>query len=115
MLACERKFFHPAEVNIAVPVTMNMFSIMRSAFLNTFNSQRDASFPSHEHDGPFCDLAQRIQVEQYHDMKVCLGREWFHDHKSALMRATRGFVYLKELTLDAFYDHARALQERMER
>ncbi len=51
--------FHPAEADICVPVSLNMFSVMESAFLNTFVSQREASFPSYEHDGPFCQLAQK--------------------------------------------------------
>ena len=46
--------FHPAEANLYVPVSLNMFSVMESAFMNTFVSQREASFPSHEYDGPFC-------------------------------------------------------------
>jgi glucosamine-6-phosphate deaminase len=102
--------FHPAEANVYVPVSLNMFSILRSAFLNTFNSQKTASFPSHEYDGPFCDLAQRIQAEQYQMVKTCLGRQWFHEHPSALIRATRGLVFLEELSLPEFYARSRELK-----
>ena len=91
-----------------------MFSIMERAFLNTFNSQKNASFPSYEHDGPFCELAQRIQVEQYQHIKTCLGREWFHEHTSALMRATRGLAFLRELSLEEFYEHSRQLKHLTE-
>jgi glucosamine-6-phosphate deaminase len=106
--------FHPSEANRYVPVSMNMFSIMESAFLNTFVSQRDASFPSYDHDGPFCELAQRIQVEQYQAIKTCLGREWFAEHPSALVRATRGLVFLREMTLDEFRHSARQLRRAAE-
>jgi len=106
--------FHPSEANRYVPVSMNMFSIMESAFLNTFVSQRDASFPSYEHDGPFSELAQRIQVEQYQAIKTCLGREWFAEHPSALVRATRGLVFLREMTLDEFRHSARQLRQAAE-
>lgn len=106
--------FHPSEANLYVPVSLNMFSIMHSAFMNTFISQRDASFPSHEHDGPFSELAQRIQVEQYRKVKTCLGREWFQEHPSALIRATRGLVFLKEMDLQGFYAHSRALRQAAE-
>ena len=37
--------FHPSEANIFVPVSLNMFSILDNAFMNTFISQKDASFP----------------------------------------------------------------------
>ena len=79
--------FHPSEANVFVPVSLNMFSVMHDAFMNTFVTQKDASFPSHEHDGPFSQLAQQIQVEQYQMLKTCLGREWFYEHPSALIRA----------------------------
>ncbi len=97
--------FHPAEANVYVPVSLNMFSVMESAFLNTFVSQREASFPSHEHDGPFCELAQKIQVEQYQMLKTCLGREWFAEHPSPLIRATRGLVFLREMNARGVLAH----------
>ena len=103
--------FHPCEANIFVPVSLNMFALMHSAFMNTFISQKDASFPSYEHDGPFSELAQRIQVEQYQKIKVCLGREWFQRHPSPLIRATRGLVFLTEMGLEEFYAHSRALRQ----
>lgn len=106
--------FHAAEANVYVPVSLNMFSVMHSAFLATFVSQREASFPSHEHDGPFCELAQRIQVEQYQTLKTCLGREWFAEHPSPLIRATRGFVFLREMDLEEFAQMASRLREATE-
>jgi glucosamine-6-phosphate deaminase len=106
--------FHPAEANVYVPVSLNMFAIMHNAFMNTFLSQKDASFPSHEHDGPFSELAQKIQVDQYQTLKICLGREWFHENPSALIRATRGLVFLREMDLEAFSQSSRKLRQLLE-
>ena len=106
--------FHPSEANIFVPVSLNMLAIMQNSFVNTFISQKDASFPSPEHDGPFSELAQRVQVEQYQKIKICLGREWFQEHPSPLIRATRGLVYLKELTLTEFYQRSRDMRQAAE-
>ncbi|NOX38110.1 MAG: glucosamine-6-phosphate deaminase [Calditrichaeota bacterium] len=106
--------FHPAEANIFVPVSLNMFSILQNSFVNSFLSQREASFPSYEHDGPFSELAQKIQVEQYQTLKTCLGREWFYEHESPLIRATRGLVFLKELSLPEFYKLSRELRQALE-
>ena len=91
-----------------------MFSVMHSAFMNTFISQKDASFPSHEYDGPFSQLAQRIQVEQYQKIKTCLGREWFYKHPNALIRATRGFVFLREMSPAEFLSSCRELRKSVE-
>jgi glucosamine-6-phosphate deaminase len=106
--------FHPAEANVYVPVSLNMFSVMDSAFRNTFVSQREASFPSPEHDGPFCELAQKIQVQQYQAMKICLGRQWFAEHESPLIRATHGLVFLDEMSVSELGQRARALRQNTE-
>ena len=106
--------FEPNEADIFVPVSLNMFSVMHDAFMNTFISQRDASFPSYEHDGPFSELAQQVQVDQYQKIKTCLGREWFHEHSSPLIRATRGLVFIKEMDLGEFYERSRALKQAAE-
>ncbi len=106
--------FHPCEANVFVPVTLAMFSTMEDAFMNSFITQKDASFPSHEYDGPFSQLAQRVQVEQYRTIKTCLGREWFYSHPNALIRATRGFVFLHEMSPDEFFHSCRELRQSIE-
>ncbi len=106
--------FDPSEANVFAPVTLAMFSIMHDAFVNSFITQKAASFPSPEHDGPFSQLAQRIQVEQYRKIKTCLGREWFHNHPSALIRATRGFVFLREMSPEQFFTSCRELRQSIE-
>ena len=106
--------FHPAEANLYVPISLNMFAIAQNAFMNTFSSQREASFPSYEHDGPFCELAQKIQVEQYQAVKTCLGRQWFHEHPSAMIRATRGLIFLREMSLPELYRRSRELRRSAE-
>jgi glucosamine-6-phosphate deaminase len=106
--------FDPSEVDIFVPVSLCMFSVMEQAFMNSFLSQKNASFPSYEYDGPFSHLAQQIQVRQYQRIKCCLGREWFYHHDSPLIRATRGLVYLKEMQTEEFYQSCRKLRKSVE-
>ena len=106
--------FDPSEANMFVPVSLSMFSVMHDAFMNAFMSQRDASFPSYEHDGPFSELAQRIQVEQYQKIKTCIGREWFYNHPNPLIRGTRGFIFMKEMNPEEFYSSCRKLRRSIE-
>ncbi len=106
--------FHPSEATIFVPVSLNMLTLQHSSFVNTYLSQRDASFPSYEMDGPFSQLAQKIQVQQYEVLQTCLGREYFYEHPSALIRATRGFVFLKSMGLEEFYTESLALKRLTE-
>jgi len=106
--------FHPAEANVFIPVSLNMFALQNNAFKNSFISQREASFPSYAYDGPFSELAQQIQVEQYQMLKTFLGREFFNEHKSALLRAARGMAFIKTMNLQKLYRHSRELRKRTE-
>ncbi|MEO8231438.1 MAG: glucosamine-6-phosphate deaminase, partial [Ignavibacteriota bacterium] len=90
--------FHPAEANIFIPVSLNSMAIMENTFLNSYGSQRAASFPSWEYDGPFSRLAQRIQVEQYRTIRLCLGKDFFLKHTHPRVQAAYGMVFLKELS-----------------
>lgn len=102
--------FNPAEADLFVPVSLNTLSLMHTSFLTCFGSQRAASFPSYEHDGPFSELAQKILVEQYRMIKTCLGRDYFLKHPHPRLRAAHGLIYLKEMDLPYFYRKVRELK-----
>ena len=106
--------FHPSEANIYVPVSLNSMTILDSAFRNCFGSQKDASFPSYEYDGPFSKLAIKIQAEQFQKMKICLGREFFNENPHPRVRAMHGLCFLRKLTLPEFYERTLELRKKME-
>jgi len=106
--------FHPSEANHFVPVTHNTRAILNDAFMHSFGSQKAASFPSYEYDGPFSGLAQKIQVEQYQMMKTLLGRDYFYQNSDSRIRSTRGFVYLKVMEMDEFYEQSIKLRNSTE-
>jgi glucosamine-6-phosphate deaminase len=106
--------FHPAEANIYIPVSLNSMAILENTFLNSYGSQRAASFPSWEYDGPFSRLAQRIQVEQFQTIRLSLGKDYFLKHPHPRVQAAYGMVYLKELSLEEFYAHSSELRKLTE-
>lgn len=106
--------FHPAEANIYIPVSLSSFAITEDTFMNSFISQKDASFPSWEFDGPFCRLAQRVQVDQYKTIRTCLGDEYFLNNENKRVRAAKGIIFLKEMSLDEFFQHSRELRKLTE-
>ncbi|MFH1856897.1 MAG: glucosamine-6-phosphate deaminase [Candidatus Omnitrophota bacterium] len=103
--------FHPAEADIIVPVSMNSLAIIKESFNNCFASQRSASFPSYEYDGPFCDLAQKIMTEQYAVIKTCLGRDFFYNSLNPRLRATRALNLLRSMTPEEFFKEASSLKK----
>ena len=106
--------FHPAEANVYVPVSLNSMAIMEDTFANSFGSQRDASFPSYELDGPFSRLAQKIQAEQFQMIKTCLGQDYFNENDHPRLRACHGFCFIKKMTVSDFIEQTMALRKIME-
>ncbi len=106
--------FHPAEVNTFIPSSLNSLTVLNNIFYNCFGSQKNASFPSYEYDGPFSKLAQKIMVEQYRDIKSCLGEEFFFKSDHPKLRATHAFIYLKKMDLNEFIRHSLELKKIME-
>jgi glucosamine-6-phosphate deaminase len=106
--------FKPAEADCMVPVSLNTLSLIHTAFMNCFGSQAAASFPSYEYDGPFSELAQKTQVEQYSMIKTCLGRDFFLKHPHPRLRAARGMIFLKDMDLARFFTKVRELKKATE-
>lgn len=106
--------YHLADANAYIPVTLNTFAILQNSFMNSFGSQAEASFPSYEHDGPFSELAQKIQVEQYQMLKTLLGRAFFYESEDSRTRSTRGVVLLKKMTMDEFFERSGEIKKTTE-
>jgi len=106
--------FQPSEVSTIIPVSLQSISTLNHMFLECFESQRDAEFPAYEIQGPFCAMSQKVQVEQYDMIETALGYEWFHNHDSPLIRATRGLVFLREMSLQQLLEESRALRQQTE-
>jgi len=106
--------FHPSEATTMVPVSLNSLSVLESVFNDCFGSQRTASFPSYELDGPFSQLSRKVLVEQYQWMKLCLGRSYFNESEHPRLRGAHGMVYLKKMSLEEFYAQSIEMRKRME-
>jgi len=106
--------FHPAEADVFVPVSLNSMAVMESMFTYSFGSQRDASFPSYELDGPFSRLAQKIQADQFQTVKTCLGDDYFNENSHPRLRACHGLCFIKKMTMAEFLEQTTALKKKME-
>ena len=106
--------FLPTEANVFTPASLNSMSVLNSSFKECYISQVDASFPSHEYDGPFSELAQKIWVSQFEEVQLLLGKDYFYQNENLKIRATHGMVYHKEMEVDEFLTHARKLEKSME-
>jgi len=106
--------FDPAEANLMFPVSLNAMAVLRDTFMTCYLSQKEASFPSYELDGPFCDLTQKIWVEQHATMELVLGKDFWYQNEHPHLRATHGLVFLKEMTVADFLSRARSLEESVE-
>jgi glucosamine-6-phosphate deaminase len=106
--------FEPYEVSTIIPVSLQTIATLNHMFLNSFESQKEAEFPAYELNGPFCSMSQKVQVEQYNIVETCLGYKWFHNHPSPLIRATRGLIFLREMSVSELVRETRALRKQTE-
>lgn len=73
-----------------------------------------ASFPSPDHDGTFSEWSAASQREQRQQLGVVLGEDFFRTHPDAKVRASTGYVFLKEMDRAAFVDSAAEIRSRVE-
>lgn len=106
--------FHPAESNVFVPASSSTMASMVDSFMNCFGSQKYASFPSYEYDGPFCHQAQALWVEQFDMLQTCLGERFFTESPIPRLRAAAGFVFFRDMSLEEFSGSARTLAKAAE-
>jgi len=96
------------------PVSIAQLTALEDSFLNSFASQKDASFPSYAFDGPFSGLARKIQVHQYVQIQDLLGEEFFIRNQDPRLRAAHGMLFIKSLTTKELFDLSRQLRKSTE-
>lgn len=106
--------YHPADVEVIVPVSLNALAILDTSFSQCYLSQVNASFPSYQHDGKFSELTQKVWVEQLKQIQFLLGKNFFYQHEKPLVRATHGLVYIREMSVEQFLRQAEELEKSME-
>ncbi len=106
--------FLPFEANVFVPVSLNSMAVLNQSFRDCYVSQVNASFPSPAYDGPFSDLSQQVWVEQFKQVQLILGKDFFYENESPKIRGTHGMVYYKEMFINEFLQHARELEKSVE-
>ena len=106
--------FAPEEANVMIPVSLGEMNAMDSIFSNCYLSQVDASFPSHELNGRFSALAQKIWVNQLKDIQLLLGKDFFYQNSDPKLKSAHGMIFLQEMTVEDFLKHAQKLEKSIE-
>lgn len=106
--------YNPWDVETLVPVSLNALATLDKSFSECYVTQVNASFPSYQLDGKFSDVAQRVWVDQHKQIQFLLGKNFFYENDSALLRATHGMIYLHELNVEQFLEEAFSLEKSME-
>ena len=106
--------YNPWDVEVIVPVSLNALATLNKSFSECYVTQVNASFPSYQYDGMFSELTQRNWFEQHKQIQFLLGKNFFYENSSPLLRATHGMVYLRELNVEQFIEEASKLGKSME-
>ncbi len=105
--------YNPWDVEVIVPVSLNSLATLDKSFTECYITQVNASFPSYQLDGKFSELTQRVWFEQHKQIQLLLGKNFFYQNESPLLRATHGVIYHRELTVDQFLEEASKLGAAM--
>jgi glucosamine-6-phosphate deaminase len=106
--------YHPSQVQMIVPVSLNSLDILETSFSESYRSQVNASFPSYEFDGKFSELTRKIWVKQLKQIQLILGKNYFYENEHPLIRATHGLVFIKDMNTEQFISMASELEQIME-
>ncbi len=106
--------YQPHDVELIVPVSLNSLATLNQSFAECYLSQVNASFPSYQLDGKFSELAQKTWVEQHKQIQFLLGKNYFYENESPLLRATHGLVYARELNVEQFLGIAFSMEKSTE-
>jgi len=106
--------YNPWDVEVIVPVSLNALATLNKSFAECYVTQVNASFPSYQHDGKFSELTQRVWFEQHKQIQFLLGKNFFYQNDSPLLRATHGMVYIRDLSVKEFLEEASNLGKSME-
>ena len=106
--------YNPWDVEVIVPVSLNALATLNTSFAECYVTQVNASFPSYQLDGMFSELTQRNWFEQHKQIQFLLGKNFFYENNSPLLRATHGMLYLRELNVQEFLEEASSLGKSME-
>ena len=106
--------FHPAEANMYVPVSLNAMAVLDKSFAASYLSQVKAEFPNPMHDGPFSDISKKTWIKQLHDIQLVLGKNYFYENQSPLIRSTHGLIFIKDMNVEEFIAISEEMRRRSE-
>lgn len=106
--------YNPWDVEVIVPVSLNALATLDKSFSECYVTQVNASFPSYQLDGKFSNLTQRIWFDQHKQIQYLLGKNYFYQNESPLLRATHGMVYHRDLNVVEFLEEAFKMEKTME-
>lgn len=106
--------YNPWDVEVLVPVSLNSLATLNKSFSECYVTQVNASFPSYQLDGKFSELTQRVWFEQHKQIELLLGKNFFYQNESPLLRATHGMIYHRDLSVEEFLEEAFKLEKSVE-
>ncbi len=106
--------YNPWDAEVIVPVSLNSLATLDKSFSECYVTQVNASFPSYQLDGKFSELTQRIWFEQHKQIQFLLGKNYFYQNESPMIRASHGMIFHRDLSVDEFLEEAFRMEKSME-
>jgi glucosamine-6-phosphate deaminase len=101
--------FPLSETTKICPISESQLQELHHCFMSCYTTQKEASFPALEYDGPFSEYAIITQREQLAELKMLLGEEFFDSHPDSRFQNAAGLLFLKEMTKQELAEHVAEL------
>ena len=93
-------------------MSLNAMAVLEKSFASSYLTQVKAEYPSPDFDGAFSELAESIWVKQLKDIQLILGKNYFYENESQLIRSTHGLIFIKEMNVKEFGAFAEEMREK---
>lgn len=101
--------FEIEEASLIFPVDDSQLAQLHQYFMDCYTTQKDASFPALEFDGPFSEYAVIKQREQLDEFKMLLGEDFFINHHNPKIANAQGLLFIKEMSKQQLHKEVSAL------
>lgn len=101
--------FEIEEATMIFPVNELQMVDLHNYFMDCYTTQKDASFPALEYDGPFSEYAVIKQREQLNELKMLLGSDFFEKNQNSCIENACGLLFIREMSKEQLLKEISAL------
>lgn len=98
------------EANLYLPVDEGLLKQQQKIYQACFNTQKMPIFPSPTFEGDNALFLHALQQEQFKQLRLLLGADYFEKNSNPTIKNAKGFVYLNKMTVNQLLERVQDSQ-----